>query len=130
MRPVVHPTHGNPQGHAATLLRTKTGGSCRTRSAQAARIGIGQPTGEGTGGHRYGGPTAIEGQLTLHGVTNPLNLRVNSFQCNPPAMGRSVCGADASGSFNRDDYGVDFGMGRFLMYVNLEIQVEGVLVED
>ena len=87
-------------------------------------------TGEMSQFTAQGGPTAIEGQLTLHGVTNPLNLRVNSFQCNPPAMGRSVCGADASGSFNRDDYGVDFGMGRFLMYVNLEIQVEGVLVED
>jgi polyisoprenoid-binding protein YceI len=39
---------------------------------------------------------------------------------------KEVCGADASATFNRDDYGVDFGAKYgFQMWVKLEIQVEG-----
>ena len=37
-------------------------------------------TGEMSQFTAQGDPTAIEGQLTLHGVTTPLNLRINSFQ--------------------------------------------------
>jgi polyisoprenoid-binding protein YceI len=74
---------------------------------------------------KQGEPTAIEGLFTLHGVTNPLDLQINTFRCQTNNQGRRVCGADASGTFSRDDYGVNFGQGGgFLMYVNLEIQVE------
>ena len=38
--------------------------------------------------------------------------------------GVETCGSDASASFNRDDSGVDFGLGRHLQYVNLMITVE------
>ena len=31
-----------------------------------------------------GEPTAVEGTLTLHGVSQPVNLQVNRFQCQPP----------------------------------------------
>lgn len=80
---------------------------------------------------KQGEPTAIEGQFTLHGVTNPLDLTINSFRCQTNNGGRYVCGADASGTFDRDDYGVTFGQaGGFLMYVNLEIQVEAFRVEE
>ncbi|HEX5421612.1 MAG TPA: YceI family protein, partial [Gammaproteobacteria bacterium] len=73
-----------------------------------------------------GAPTAVEGQLTLHGVTKPVRLKVDSFLCKP-AMGMMRCGADAITQIQRDDFGVDFGkkMG-FKMDVTLRIQVEGV----
>ncbi|WP_144639990.1 YceI family protein [Bordetella genomosp. 13] len=73
-------------------------------------------------------PAKIEGELTLHGVTRPLTLTVDSFKCyDNPMLKREVCGADAKGEFSRDDYGVDFGKDfGFQMYTRLQIQVEGV----
>ena len=54
-------------------------------------------------GFRRGAPTRVAGELTLHGVTRPLTLRIGSFKCiaNHPLIKREVCGADASGSFSR-----------------------------
>ena len=71
-------------------------------------------------------PTAVEGELTLHGVTRPLKLTINSFMCKPnPMLKVDSCGADASASFNRDDFGIDGGKSfGFLMFVRLAIQVE------
>jgi len=78
---------------------------------------------------RDGEPTAVEGELTLHGVTQPVDLQINRFRCHSPS-GIETCGADVSATFNRDDFGVTFGQANgFLMYVNLEIQVEARRVE-
>jgi polyisoprenoid-binding protein YceI len=77
---------------------------------------------------KNGAPTQVQGQFTLHGVTHPLTLTVNSFKCiiNPMSK-KEVCGADASGSFQRSDYGISFGdKYGFKMDVKLEIQVEAV----
>ncbi len=72
-------------------------------------------------------PTEVQGTLTLHGVTKPLTLNINSFLCKPDPMAhQEVCGADASASFNRKDFGVSFGEAYgFNMAVKLQIQVEG-----
>lgn len=77
---------------------------------------------------RNGAPTRVEGEFTLHGVTHPLTLTINSFKCMQNPMDKKEhCGADASGSFNRADYGIDYGKGYgFKMDVKLAIQVEGV----
>ena len=77
---------------------------------------------------KNGAPTEVRGELTLHGVTKPLNLTINSFMCKqmPPAMGgKERCGADASATLNRADYGISYGekLG-FNMQVKLAIQVE------
>jgi len=75
-----------------------------------------------------GVPTQLVGDLSLHGVTRPLTLAINSLTCIPhPMLKRDYCGADASGSFNRDDFGL--GMGKeygFKMNVELRIQVEAI----
>ena len=71
-------------------------------------------------------PAEIDGQLTLKGVTKPVKLTVNSFLCKPHPMTRKeVCGADAAGSFKRDDFGLDYGksMG-FRMDTRLLISIE------
>jgi polyisoprenoid-binding protein YceI len=72
-------------------------------------------------------PTEAQGTLTLHGVTKPVTLTINSFLCKPnPQSKKEVCGADASATFNRSDFGVGFGEKYgFKMDVNLQIQVEG-----
>lgn len=77
-----------------------------------------------------GAPRTISGQLTLHGVTKPVTLTINSFKCfEHPMLKKQVCGADASGSFNRADFGVSYGQQYgFKQDVLLRIQVEGVKV--
>ena len=75
---------------------------------------------------RDGVPTEVEGQFTLHGVTKPLTLTINQFKCMiSPMTKKEVCGADATGTFNRSDYGVSFGdKYGFKQEVKLQIQVE------
>jgi polyisoprenoid-binding protein YceI len=72
-------------------------------------------------------PTEAQGTLTLHGVTKPVTLVINSFLCKPnPMTKKEVCGADASAAFNRADFGVNYGDSYgFKMGVKLQIQVEG-----
>jgi polyisoprenoid-binding protein YceI len=74
-----------------------------------------------------GAPTEVQGQFTLHGVTKPLTLTISQFKCmiNPMSK-KEVCGADASATFNRSDFGVSFGdKYGFKQGVKLQIQVEG-----
>ena len=72
-------------------------------------------------------PTEAEGTLTLHGVTKPLTLKIDSFLCKPnPMTKKEVCGADATASFDRSEFGINYGDSYgFKMATKLEIQVEG-----
>jgi polyisoprenoid-binding protein YceI len=78
-----------------------------------------------------GAPTEVKGELTLHGVTQPLTLKVNSFKCMPhPMFKREFCGADAYATFKRDAFGISAGKDwGFKMDVTLRIQVEAVADE-
>ena len=72
-------------------------------------------------------PTEAQGTLTMHGVTKPVTLAVNSFKCimNPMSK-KQVCGADISATINRADFGVNYGEKfGFKQEVKLLIQVEG-----
>jgi polyisoprenoid-binding protein YceI len=83
------------------------------------------------GDFRDGAPTTAAGNLTLHGVTKPVALKINSFKCiQHPMLKKQVCGADATGTFNRSDFGVNYGdkIG-FKQDVVLHIQVEGIKAE-
>ena len=73
-------------------------------------------------------PTQVDGELTLHGVTRPVSLTINSFACKPhPMLKREWCGADAFATFQRDQFGLTAGKDYgFKMDVTLRIQVEGV----
>jgi polyisoprenoid-binding protein YceI len=72
-------------------------------------------------------PTEAQGTLTLHGVTKPVTLTINSFMCKPnPMTKKEICGADASASLDRSEFGVNYGDSvGFKMWVKLQIQVEG-----
>jgi polyisoprenoid-binding protein YceI len=79
------------------------------------------------GGFVNGSPTTVDGLLTLHGITKPVALQINSFKCvvDLPATQKQVCGADAVGTFNRADFGIAVGQRYgFKMEVTLHIQVE------
>jgi polyisoprenoid-binding protein YceI len=73
-----------------------------------------------------GAPTEVEGQFTLHGVTKPLTLKIDQFKCMMHPMNKKeVCGADATATFNRADFGVNYGdKYGFNQEVKLQIQVE------
>ena len=72
-------------------------------------------------------PTSINGELTLHGVTKPVTLTINKFKCvMHPMHKKEVCGADASATFNRGDFGVTKGLPMFSPEVKLAIQVEAL----
>lgn len=75
-----------------------------------------------------GSPTELNGALTLNGQTHPVNLSIHRFKCIPhPMLKRELCGADASGSFNRDAFGLSAGKDYgFNMDVALRIQVEAI----
>jgi polyisoprenoid-binding protein YceI len=71
-------------------------------------------------------PTEATGDLTLHGVTKPVTLKINQFLCKQhPMTKKEVCGADATGTINRFDYGITYGDNfGFKPDVKLEIEVE------
>src|SRR6202140_998308 len=73
-------------------------------------------------------PAEAQGTLPMHGVPKPVTLTIHSFLCKPnPMTKKEVCGADASTTFNRSDFGVNFGdKYGFKQEVKLQIQVEGI----
>jgi len=73
-------------------------------------------------------PRRIIGNFTLHGVTRPLTLEIDSFKCmQHPVLKREVCGVEAEGAFDRDDFGIDMGKKYgFRMKTTLHIQAEGI----
>jgi len=75
---------------------------------------------------KNGAPTEVQGDLTLHGVTKPVTLKLNSFKCMPhPMKKKEFCGADASATINRKDFGIGWGENfGFKMETKLAIQVE------
>lgn len=83
-------------------------------------------------GFRDGAPTRVEGELTLHGVTRPLTLTVDRFNCQPhPVFKRDWCGADAHATFDRSEFGLNAGKDYgFDMDVTLRIQVGAGIEAD
>jgi polyisoprenoid-binding protein YceI len=80
---------------------------------------------------RDGVPTAVEGELTLHGVTQPVTLTIDRFLCKQhPMARREVCGADATATIDRSDFGVSYGQPLFDMAVTLKISIEALAPES
>jgi polyisoprenoid-binding protein YceI len=78
---------------------------------------------------KKGVPGAVAGELTMHGVTKPVTLRIDSFKCleHHPVSNKEVCGADATATFNRAEFGIKVGQRYGLnMEVTLHIQVEAI----
>lgn len=80
-------------------------------------------------GARFDGdqPVAIEGNLTIKGVTRPVTLTLLSFHCMPhPILKKDACGANATAKIKRSE----FGAGKYAPYVGddvtLNIAVEAL----
>ncbi|HKB73873.1 MAG TPA: YceI family protein, partial [Burkholderiales bacterium] len=72
-------------------------------------------------------PATVEGQLTLLGVTKPVTLTVERWKCGPDPRTqgkRYFCGGNATGAFNRSDFGMKFIVGPVSDEVKLWISVE------
>lgn len=96
----------------------------------AAKFGPARYKGRLTG-FVNGAPTQVVGELTLRGITRPVNLELVLFKCIVhPMLKRELCGADAMGKIRRDDFGLEAGKDHgFKMDVALRIQVEAVANE-
>jgi polyisoprenoid-binding protein YceI len=71
-------------------------------------------------------PSALEGQLTLLGVTKPLTLTVDRWKCGPhPVSKREMCGGNASGTMKRSDFGMKFGIPAVGDDLRLFVEFEG-----
>ena len=72
-------------------------------------------------------PVSVDGQLTLLGVTKPVKLKINSFNCIAhPLFKKKVCGADAEGDLNRADFGMTLYSEGEAGKIHLRIQVEAL----
>jgi polyisoprenoid-binding protein YceI len=73
-------------------------------------------------------PVAILGNLTLHGVTRPVELKIQSFKCfESPLLKKEVCGTESTAVFDRSEFGLAIGKDHgFNMNTTLHIQAEGI----
>lgn len=70
-------------------------------------------------------PKAVHGELTLLGVTKPATLSIASFNCRVHPMNKKyVCGADASTSIKRSEFGMGYAIPAVSDEVKLSIQIE------
>lgn len=69
-------------------------------------------------------PVAIEGLLTIKGITKPVTLKVTSFQAKEhPMLKKPAIGADAHASIRRSD----FGAGKYAPDVGDEVRIDVAL---
>jgi len=69
--------------------------------------------------------TAADGDLTIHGVTKPVSLAVSAFKCGAhPFTKKELCGADASVTIKRSDFGIKYALPAVADDVKLLLNVE------
>jgi polyisoprenoid-binding protein YceI len=69
----------------------------------------------------------VSGQLTLHGITKPVPLKIDHFKCTMhPMFKREICGADARAEFDRREFGMTTDIVPTDPNVRLSIQVEAL----
>ena len=65
--------------------------------------------------------TAIDGDLTIKGITRPVTLRVSNYKCMMhPLYHRPVCGLNASTRVQRSD----FNLGKYVPLITNDITVD------
>lgn len=71
--------------------------------------------------------TALRGEFTMRGVSQPLTLTALRFNCyTSPLFRREVCGGDFEGRLNRSTLGITHSLPLVSDSVRLLVQVEGV----
>jgi polyisoprenoid-binding protein YceI len=72
-------------------------------------------------------PSAVDGDFTLLGVTKPVTLAISAFQCAPnPFLKKDACGADATATIKRSEFGMTKYVPGLGDDVKLVINVEAI----
>lgn len=68
---------------------------------------------------------AVDGKLSLHGITKPVHLTVDHFYCGMNAIAmKNICGANATATIKRSDFGIDKYAPALADEVKIVLQVE------
>jgi polyisoprenoid-binding protein YceI len=72
-------------------------------------------------------PASVDGNLTIAGVTKPVTLTIDAFNCGAnPMSKKDECGAGASAQIKRSDFGVKFGLPAVGDDVKLVFEIEAI----
>ncbi len=70
---------------------------------------------------------SVDGNLTISGVTKPVTLTIDEFNCGTNPMNKKdECGAAASAQIKRSDFGVKYGLPAIGDDVKLVFEIEAV----
>ncbi len=72
-------------------------------------------------------PARIHGEITLRGISRPLELRALRYACRLHAtLNREVCGGDFEAELRRSDFDMPYGLPFVADRIRLQVQVEAV----
>jgi len=72
-------------------------------------------------------PASVDGNLTILGVTRPVTLTIDAFNCGTnPMSKKDECGAGASAQIKRSDFGVKYGLPAVGDDVKLVFEIEAI----
>ncbi|MDX1607102.1 MAG: YceI family protein [Candidatus Competibacterales bacterium] len=73
----------------------------------------------------------VEGELTLHGQTQPVTLEITAWHCGThPINKKEACGFDATGKLKRSDFGISYGLPAIGDDMTLYLELEGLKEES
>jgi polyisoprenoid-binding protein YceI len=81
----------------------------------------------------FDGPrlVAVDGEMTLHGVTRPVRFDVTRMECGPEiGVGHAGCGASVTGRISRSAFGMSFGYPLVGDEVALDFSIRAIRVGD
>lgn len=72
-------------------------------------------------------PASVDGNLTISGVTKPVKLNIDAFNCGTnPMSKKDECGAAASAQIKRSDFGVKYGLPAVGDDIKLFFEIEAI----
>lgn len=72
-------------------------------------------------------PASVDGNLTIMGVTRPVTLTIDAFNCGTNPMNKKEeCGAGASAQIKRSEFGIKYGLPSIGDDVKLVFEIEAV----
>lgn len=73
-------------------------------------------------------PATVAGNLTIKGITKPVTLKVTSFKCvdQHPMEKVPACGANATASIKRSDFGLKYALPAVLDEIKLDVEIEAM----
>ncbi|HEY0942079.1 MAG TPA: YceI family protein [Steroidobacter sp.] len=76
-------------------------------------------------------PASVTGDLTIKGISKPVTLQVTSFHCGQhPMLKVPACGANASATINRSDFGLTYALPAVKDQITLDIEVEAAREQE